>query len=262
MLSDSISGNICFDYYFSLNKNYVYKEEESPEDFGREVIKNNFKNCCDINSENCKGCNALQEIKISQNFLYNDKLPFGYGRWYIEDYKLSLDNFIITHSGILISIYPSIRVINIKICISFEKVTSDQLIYIKQITFGDVKYTVYENEQKRNLSTNELFNILVDKMIKDKQYISEPETSCTLEIKEFNNYDNIEEILKKESKKIYGLLTGDEGWAFVPLALADERMKIHWGSRQFVKFITFRNNFLYFNLNKCNSARKYDVHQK
>ena len=56
-------------------------------------------------------------------------------------------------------------------------------------------------------------------------------------------------------------MTGDEGFEFVPKDLSLTRLENAWGSRKFVKFIAFDNNFLLINLNSSKVQSDYEKHQ-
>ena len=48
-------------------------------------------------------------------------------------------------------------------------------------------------------------------------------------------------------QEVYGLITGDEGIGFIPNELCQERLKLHWSSRNFVDVIAFGKNVLVLN---------------
>ena len=65
-----------------------------------------------------------------------------------------------------------------------------------------------------------------------------------------------------EKKLLYGILTGDEGFKHVPLALAERRLSQSWSSRDFVKVIAFSNNIRSINLNRSRTLDSYIQWQK
>jgi hypothetical protein len=59
---------------------------------------------------------------------------------------------------------------------------------------------------------------------------------------------NALDAVKKYPKQMYGILVRDEGWRYVPLQLAYERLDLNWGSRCFFNIHIFKENILLINL--------------
>lgn len=86
---------------------------------------------------------------------------------------------------------------------------------------------------------------------------SDVEKSYLIELKDFFGYDSVDEIAEKYAKTLYGLITGDEGWDYVPETLARSRMEYSWGSREFMRLYSFGPNFLFLNLTESSRGLKY-----
>jgi hypothetical protein len=67
--------------------------------------------------------------------------------------------------------------------------------------------------------------------------------------------------MQNEKKRLYGIISGDEGWNHIPHDLADARIQADWSSRDYVEFITFGSNFLLLNLTNSTAAQTYRVNQ-
>lgn len=82
-----------------------------------------------------------------------------------------------------------------------------------------------------------------------------------IEINRFGAMDNVAVIMQQEKKRMYGIISGDEGWNYIPEALAETRIQSAWSSRDFVEFITFGSNFLLLNLLHSPAAQQYRENQ-
>ena len=91
--------------------------------------------------------------------------------------------------------------------------------------------------------------------------VDEPDTAYLVEVKDTRPTLTADGLLQTEPQRLYGIMTGDEGWQFVPRALAEERLSNHWGSRDFVRYAVFGNNGLFLNLNRSAMARDYLARQ-
>lgn len=83
--------------------------------------------------------------------------------------------------------------------------------------------------------------------------LSNPPLIFTHELSEIQDIglesnSTIEELTQKYSQNLYGLLTSDEGYKFVPTDLALKRLKNHWGSRKFTTSFVFGKSILVINL--------------
>jgi len=67
--------------------------------------------------------------------------------------------------------------------------------------------------------------------------------------------------MKNEKPRMYGIISGDEGWNHIPAELAETRIQPDWSSRDFVEFITFGSNFLLLNLIDSPAAKRYRENQ-
>ena len=82
-----------------------------------------------------------------------------------------------------------------------------------------------------------------------------------IEINRFGAMDDVAVIMQQEKKRMYGIISGDEGWNHIPEALAETRIQSAWSSRDFVEFITFGSNFLLLNLLHSPAAQQYRENQ-
>lgn len=251
--NDNISGSICYFRNFSVSSISSNNHDQI------ELIKKNYQSTYQKLVFTEKDSPILNDIKIAQEFLHPSGLPFLPERIVIEDIKISHKKLPITASTIMVTMFPEIGVVSLAINLNFANACTDEVIFLKQCLSSSSFSISRTNKIKENLTINEIF----DELIKVGSIPTDSfTTNCLIEINEFGNNDNLEEILNQESKRIYGLLTGDEGWSYTNESLAKERLSLNWGSRDFVKFIVFDSNFILFNLNKNKNEMNYEEHQK
>ena len=71
------------------------------------------------------------------------------------------------------------------------------------------------------------------------------------------DYQTAAEVEQAEAPLLYGLLTGDEGYAFVPRETVDARLAFHWGSRDFIRVYGDEGAFLFLNLLHSTERQHY-----
>ena len=92
--------------------------------------------------------------------------------------------------------------------------------------------------------------------------ITDIEETYLLEIKRFGDYEDAESLIAGESEKLYGMMTGDEGWRNVPHAMAAQRMENAWGSRDFMRLVAFGSNSLFINLSGSQLSGEYKENRR
>ena len=194
---------------------------------------------------------VLQEIKITQDFLHGGGLPFFCQRFLLRSLKPELAKFALEPIGMHLAVFPEFNVGQLCFCFAVTADT-DQLIYLRHIHGGAPAFL--NPMGGGNLSLDDLCAQVVDSC---GCGYGDLERDYFIEIKDFLGYQDLETILTKESQRIYGILTGDEGWRFVPESLAADRLKNSWGSREFIRFIAFGNSALFFNLHNSPAAKAY-----
>ena len=68
----------------------------------------------------------------------------------------------------------------------------------------------------------------------------------------------LDRVIKQYGNNLYGLLTSDEGFEYVPSEVVTQRLNNRWGSRNFTSCFAFGSNALLLNLkNSCEAGRQY-----
>lgn len=194
----------------------------------------------------------LQDIALVQGFLHGDGLPFECTRMVIRDFDLSFEVFPLAGTGVVMSIFPEFNTVQIFFYFRADQVSTDQLIFLRQIFAGAAKFKNAVNGESAPLSGH--YQHIVDSF---GIRIRNMEQMYLLELRHIYPDNNYEAFLESESRRIYGMLCGDEGWEYVPEELAAERLSNSWGSREFVKFFAFGNNAVLFNMISGEQGQRY-----
>ena len=157
-------------------------------------------------------------------------------------------------SFLMLSYFDETNVVSISFHYTVEEVSLDRLIGLRQS--GQARsYSFGEKEE----SFSEFASALAVQLGLSEDFT---EQSFLCEVTRFGNYTSIEEIEEKTPDVLYGLLSGDEGYAFVPKELCRERLTYSWSSRDFIRIYGVGKSFLFINLIGSPSHEKYLERQR
>ena len=149
------------------------------------------------------------------------------------------------------TVFPESDTVQVCVCLSVMDAEEDDFVYFRHVQGNGAKLT---NRDGRKLSIRDIFNEISTSLNRKVTDVAE---TYLLEIKRFGDMERVEEILNTEQKVLYGMMTGDEGWKHVPQELADQRLQNRWGSRDFIRLLSFGSNSLFFNLRQSADAVNY-----
>ena len=253
------------DFRFNARINYQYSmsifsqdDERSHEEKVLHVynsLKKEFNVLADWEEE-AKTDPLFAEISMVENFLHGDGLPFACNRFLIRDLDLQFDEFPMAGSAILLTVFPEFNAAQLKFAFKTENRTTDEMIYLRQIFCGGAQFTAKDGTKgaMKDWSARVTRAMNAD--------CSNMELTYFTELKDVGCEISVDELIEKESQRLYGIMTGDEGWQFVPKALTDERVAQNWGSRDFVRVIIFGANGLLLNLNRSARSAEYMARQE
>ena len=198
---------------------------------------------------------VLQEIKTSQNFLHGDDMPFDCKRFLIRGLDLHFTRGNVVESGVIFTVIPEFNAATLMFCFHVEGASTDQMVFYRQSMGGDAPFRAANGEEKPIKGWFETIAAALGGH-------EDMDATYFLEVKALHPYDDLETLIEKESRRLYGVLTGDEGWEYVPEEMAKTRLQNGWGSRNFVRFVVFGNNGMLINLNKATNGNSYVMHQK
>lgn len=231
MISD-MNVNITHAFYYSSG-NYA-----SPTAFVAQ-IKKHFKNVTIYDDNTVSDKPYIKDMQIARDFLRGGGQTYQVYRVFLDDICPDLKSAQMGAFYTMIAFFEESSIISISFHYEMKNISSDRAIALRQ---SGVNFE-YDFGGKKNSCTS------LAGMISDNLKLSYPlETSYLCEITKFGDYRDIEAIEEEHSKLLYGLLTGDEGYEFVPQDLVKERLSTHWGSRNFIRIYASRQSFLFLNL--------------
>ena len=197
-----------------------------------------------------------KDFDICEGFLYGGGLHFQTHRYYTGDMnvKVHAHDEILTadHAHAIVSIYPQEAMTQVSVCINFEDVRPQDLIFMHHIQNSPADF--FEIDGSRTSVPEWCRRLLEDCRTGDPVPAS---TGFIAEINKIGDHQKPEGFSDMVKKMLYGILTGDEGFGHVPLELAERRLSSCWTSRDFVSVIPFGNNVLSLNLNRSETEKSY-----
>ena len=193
----------------------------------------------------------LADINMCMDFLYGSNVKFPCKRCIFDNYNLNIKGAKPIDCNVIVSVFEDTGVCEVAVNFTAEDTNIDELVYFRQIFLSPGP--VCEDKSLSGIA-NDIFIPLGTNA-------SKAETGYMVEINKWADYDDPEKLFNNNSDKIYGALTGDEGFRFVPPQLYISRMENSWSSRNFAKAIVYRNNFLLVNLNQGHTMHEYHDRQ-
>lgn len=151
--------------------------------------------------------------------------------------------------------------------ITLENCNTDDLIFIRHCFDGRFKLktdlpSFIEFKKSNNLTIKETIDYYIKHINKalNSEIITEKILYTNLlETDVSTNYKTSfpDDIVINFPKQIYGLLTGDEGWRFVPDKRAKEISFKNWSTRDFHLILSFHNSILLLDFTFTNRHKKY-----
>ncbi|MEE0776364.1 MAG: hypothetical protein U0M15_04810 [Bacillota bacterium] len=253
--SDRISGNVAYNYFFTAGIPKNIKREDAVNRL-KTTVSRNFKSYCFEDAPEAREETAFADIALAQGFLHGDGLPFPCYRILLKDVSLTRNDIHITDSAILLTYYHDANIAQISFNLRFENADTETLIFMRHMFGNGMKF---HDGHGGDISLQELYAALLERLSLSGEDL---EQSYLMEINQWGDWDNPQEIIEHHSRRLYGIMSGDEGWGYVPKKLAKERIQSQWSSRDFVRFIVFGNSFLLLNLNRGPYFQEYLAHQK
>ncbi|MBQ3404816.1 MAG: hypothetical protein IJG63_05320 [Oscillospiraceae bacterium] len=191
----------------------------------------------------------ITDMQTAQRFLHGGGQPYEVCRYFLRHLHMDGQKSGVSGFAALLCFCPVLDVLCVSFHFGLRDKSVDQLITLRQS--GRFKaYSFDEGE----FSCEELAKSICAAL---KTEFDPVELSYTCELTKFGDYDNIADIEENEANTMYGLITGDEGYMFVPRELVDDRLSCSWGSRDFIKIFAFGQAFLFLNLIDCPSRQEY-----
>ncbi|MBQ1229233.1 MAG: hypothetical protein IIX87_05085, partial [Firmicutes bacterium] len=193
---------------------------------------------------------------IGQGFLHGGGLPFDCFRVKLNNYDYSFKRYNTGEPAVFMTVFPKYDAVQVCICMSVKDAEADDYVYLRHCQGNGAKLTQSDGTE---LSVKDIFDQVSGCL--DRK-ITDIEETYLLEIKRFGDYEDAESLIAGESEKLYGMMTGDEGWRNVPHAMAAQRMENAWGSRDFMRLVAFGSNSLFINLSGSQLSGEYKENRR
>ena len=215
-----------------------------------------------------------EQFEIVEDFLLPQELCKKRFRLKLEDFTISFKSpsksIVLgkpTKVEVFLTVYKELNVGILMFNVKLENCTTDDLIYIRQCFDGGFKLKTdpppfIELKKSNDLTIKETINCYINSI--NKALNSEIKTKKTLytnllEIDDSSNFKTSfpEDIIKNFPKQIYGLLTGDEGWRFVPKKRAEGILSKNWATRDFLLVLSFHYCVILLNFKDSSRYKNY-----
>jgi len=230
---DGITGNVSYAYYFAKTP---WKTGEAFAAAVTAAVPDTVRYVSDGSFDQA----YIKDMQTAEDFLHGGGQTYEAMRFFLTDRQPDYEAARFSGWCAMLSYLPNSGILVISFHCGFENRDSDELIKLRQCGWR-LPIPFADGEK----SCEELKNRLCAKL----RVEAEPtEQSYLLEITRFGGEEDIDAAVLKHADLLYGLLTGDEGYAFVPPELVKERLCYSWGSRDFIRLFAFGQGFVFFNL--------------
>lgn len=197
----------------------------------------------------------IQDLQTVHRFLHGGAQTYAVCRFFLQSPAPDLQAAGFCDWCAMLSFFPESGVLSLSFHFSLTDVSSDHLIVLRQ----SGQYRKYPFCDGKARSFSDLADEIADTLHIGGEVT---EQSYLCEITKFGQYDSIPQIEAEHSDLLYGLLTGDEAYQFVPEEIIQERLVYHWGSRSFIRIYAFGQAFVFLNLIGSPDQIHYLAHQE
>ena len=212
----------------------------------------------------CKGP-CMRDFETAEKFLIPEKITHQYYRLELDGFKVSFlrtlkrgaINVTLT-ARVFLTVYPNIGIGALLTNIRLSECDVDDIIFLQQSMYDKTKLSStlsasLGKTRKRGTYLIEVVQDYVHLILSafgiPRQDVKISTFRC-IEIRGLSGtrVDDPEELFEKFSRQIYGLLTVDEGWRYVPAEVAKARMRSRWRTRSFLSVVAFADCVILVNL--------------
>ena len=238
---ETASGKVCFmqSYYLdssaSMNTSKLRKlQDEETEDTA--AIRDAFE--------------------TSERYLYNGDPRFPALRHY-RNTEIRSEKVRISDSHVIVSFYPGTGTAQVSVNVSLENVPCDDLVYLNRI-----------RNAKEDLFTVGGHPVSLIKLCEDilaecgLRKVSPGASSFLVELNRFGSRTDPLSLSMDDQRCLYGIMTGDEGYLYVPQEQLETCMTDCWTGRDFVKVVAHDSSYVLLNFNQGETYADYVDYQK
>ena len=184
----------------------------------------------------------IKDMQTVERFLHGGGQAYRVVRFFLNDFCPDFKESGFSGWCVVLSFFEEFGIMSVSFHYSLRDTSTDKLIALRQ--FGANKKYKFTHD---SCSCSDL----AEKVSLSLGFSKRVESSFLCEITKFGDYTDISEIEKNEACRLYGILSGDEGYAFVPEHILRERLANSWGSRDFIRLYASRQTFLFINMLNC-----------
>ena len=244
----TFDGKISYILYFSLFQEQAVSQRLSKL---RQQIKTAYPGALFQEDDSP----IFQDFKIVQEFLHGGGLPFDCWRALLCDEPVTMELAPVYRLQVLFTVFPEINIGKLTFNLQFANAATSQMVYLHHCNSNGAAITFRNNS---SLSIHQMSEGILQKLQLSGNH---RQLAHLIELNRFGQLEEIDLIMTQEKKRMYGIISGDEGWNHVPDQLAAQRIQADWSSRDFVQFMTFGSNFLLLNLVDSPAAQRYRENQ-
>lgn len=213
-----------------------------------------------------------EKFLLPKNF-HSEFLRVSLGEFKIIGYPfIKLSNTEYLPVQVIFTIYPKLKIASLLCSINILDSNVDDIIFLSQ-TFSGGRHLFqailpdYICLDSQLICSHDIIAAYV-KLLRDSfsaSFVNAPFFfSKCIEIGEIANpkIERPGKILNNFPQQLYGLMTSDEGWRFVPKEVATEKLKNKWRTRNFLYVLIFHRCVLFLNLHKSRCHIDYVNKQK
>lgn len=147
---------------------------------------------------------------------------------------------------VLVSIVPDIRLMGVGVGFKLAEVSVDEMIFLQRA----IKWDTSGRERAIKIIgvTPDLGQSVLDrlasKVLGPTVDEGPSEYGTVFEIRGLADGCSAKTWVDRNVKPLYGIITGDEGWSWVPSETAKERLKLRWSTRNFVTSVVLDRTLL------------------
>ncbi len=255
MSEKSITAKIGYLFFCPVDSGAFATQQGSKKKTGvniQEVIDGFSRTMTVVGDNDADKSKIMSDIKTGEDFLYGGKLKFPCHRYLFPEMCFSLPNVELTDCHVLLTLFEEANTCEVAIECTAETDSVENLVFMRQIFLGSQPFA------QDGKSIPQLADVFL------KPFGGSASASQIAYLIEISNYFGSpfpEEALSQNANELYGIMTGDEGYAFISSALSEQRLANRWSTRNFVSAVVFHNNFLLLNFSETANTEHYRTHQ-
>ena len=160
----------------------------------------------------------FRDFKIVQEFLHGGGLPFQCWRLLLCNEPVTMEKAGVHQLQVMFTAFPEINIGKMTFNLQFQDAGTSQMVYLHHCNGNGAKITFKDGTA---LSISEMYQQVLKEM---NFYGKHGQLAHLIEINRFGDLEDVAVIMQQEKKRMYGIISGDEGWNHIPEELADARI--------------------------------------